>query len=207
MRPRTALLAALIALAACGDEDRTPRDYTASIDKTSTSADDTAATPAPVIADPADTAAKPAPPQVTIPLFLDPLGRSTARGSGEAKAVGKSTSISVDLARAVAGATYEGAVRQGSCAGAGSTIASLHPVTADSLGTGRASSDVSLPIDSLTKQPHVVVYGRGGRPETCAAIGRAGPALPVAPQPAPTAVPKQSDDPPPDSAKGRGQSD
>ena len=50
-------------------------------------------------------------------------------------------------------------------------VLSLFPVSADSLGAGRAISDLPLAIDSLTGKPHVIVYGRGGRPETCAAIG------------------------------------
>lgn len=206
MRPRILGLAALLALAACGDEDTTPQHFTASIDKVSTSADDEPATPARVVPNPADTMVKPLPPQVTIPISLAPFGSATARGSGEVKAVGRSTSIDVSLAQAIAGATYEGAVRQGVCTGLGPNVASLIPVSADSLGAGRASSDVSVGIDSLTKAPHVVVYGRGGRPEVCAAIGRSGSAPPSEPQPSPNAVPKQSDEPPPDSAKGRGQS-
>jgi hypothetical protein len=196
MRLSTAWLAALIAIAACGDEDSTPQHYTASIDKTSTSADDSAAAPAPIIPDPADTARKPAPPQVTIPIALAPVGTRPLRGSGEVKAVGKSTSVSVALGGAVAGATYEGAVRQGTCASAGSSIASLYPVSADSLGVGEASSDVSIPIDSLTKAPHVVVYGRGGRPEACAPVRPA-----AAPPPSPTPpLPQPVDEPPYDTA-------
>jgi hypothetical protein len=210
MNGRMPILAALLALAACGDEDQTPQHFTAAIEDASTSVDDTAARPAPVVPDPPDTPAVPAPPQITIPISLAPVGRATVRGSGEAKAVVKSTSISISLAQAIAGATYEGAVRQGTCGGVGSTIASLYPVTADSLGVGRAASDVSIPIDSLAKRPHVVVYGRGGRPEACAPIGAASAPVPPTLRPAappPTEVPKQSDDPPPDSAKGRGQSD
>jgi hypothetical protein len=160
----------LFALAACGDEDRTQTEFTASIDKTSTSADDTAAVPGRAVPIP-DTLEQPPPPQVTVGLALAPLGRTTLRGSGEVKAVGKASSVSIALSQGIAGVTYEGAIRQGGCAAMGANVASLYPVSADSLGAGRASSDVPLPIDSLTAKPHVIVYGRGGRPETCAQIG------------------------------------
>jgi hypothetical protein len=163
------LLFVLLA-AACGDEDRTQTEFTASIDKTSTSADDTAAVPARAVPVP-DTLQQPAPPQVAVGIALAPLGRATLRGSGQVKAVGKATSISVALSQGIAGVTYEGAIRQGGCQAMGPNVASLYPVTADSLGNGRTSSDTPLPIDSLTSKPHVIVYGRGGRPETCAPIG------------------------------------
>ena len=161
---------ALLLSAACGDEDRTQTEFTASIDKTSTSADDTAAVPARAVPVP-DTAERPAPPQVAAAIELAPLGSGTVRGSGQVKAVGKATSVSVALSQAIAGATYEGAIRQGGCQAMGPNVGSLYPVSADSLGNGRASSDVPVPIDSLTARPHVIVYGRGGRPETCAQIG------------------------------------
>lgn len=196
---RTALLAALLALAACGDEDRTQTDYTASIDKTSTSADDTAAVPARVAPRP-DTPAVPLPPQDTFAIALMPLGNATVRGSGQVAAAARSASISVTLANAVRGATYEGAVRQGVCARLGAGVASLFPVSADSLGAGRASSDVPVSIDSLTKSPHVVVYGRGGRPEACAPVRPSAPAAlpppPSAPPPT-TATPGPRDTTPP----------
>ena len=175
---RTAGLLLLVLLGACGDEDRTQSEYTPSNDKTSTSADDTAHHPARVAATP-DTAAKPDPPQDTLPLALARLGDELVQGSGQAAAVGKSTSISVALARGAGGATYEGAVRQGECRRLGSTIASLVPVSADSLGNGRASSDVPVPIDSLTRGRYVVVYGRGGRPEVCGPITPRALALPA----------------------------
>lgn len=169
MRTRI-VLACILVLAACGDEDRTQTEFTASIDKTSTSADDSAAPPARAVPVP-DTAEQPPPPQGTAAISLAPLGRATVRGSGQVKAAGKASSISVALSQGIAGVTYEGAIRQGGCAAMGPNVASLYPVTADSLGSGRTSSDVPLPIDSLTSKPHVIVYGRGGRPETCAQIG------------------------------------
>lgn len=213
MRMRTGALAALLALAACGDEDRTYTGFTASIDKTSTSADDTTGVPAPAVPHPPDTLLEKSPPQVAFAVALGPVASARVRGTGQVKAVGKSTSIAVALAEGVQGATYEGAVRQGSCAGVGASVASLFPVSADSLGNGRASSDVSLPIDSLLGAPHVVVYGRGGRPEACAPL-RAGAAPPPArgaqPPASRSAEPYDSAPPPPardtvraDTARGR----
>jgi hypothetical protein len=182
---RRCFFVVLLLSAACGDEDRTQTEFTASIDKTSTSADDTAAVHARAVPVP-DTLRQPPPPQVTAPVTLTPLGRATLRGSGEVKAVGKASSVSVALSQGIAGTTYEGAIRQGGCAAMGPGVASLLPVSADSLGSGRAQSDVNLPIDSLTSKPHVIVYGRGGRPETCAQIGSPSttpPPPPSAPRP------------------------
>ncbi|HEX8675494.1 MAG TPA: hypothetical protein VF710_26605, partial [Longimicrobium sp.] len=161
---KKAWAAALLLAAACGDEDRAQTEYTPSNDRTSTSVEDSTLVPTRAVAIP-DTAEKPDPAQVTLRLALARLGRGLVQGNGEVAAVGKSTSISVALARGAPGATYEGAVRQGDCTKMGSHIASLFPVSADSLGNGRASSDVPVPIDSLTKGRHIVVYGRGGRPE------------------------------------------
>lgn len=183
MRVRTAILAALV-LAACGDEDKTQTDYTPSNDRTSTSVDDTARSPAPAVAV-RDTALAKSPPQDTFAITLAPLGRSRVRGSGQVGAAGKASSVSVTLTGGSPGATYEGAIRQGSCSSAGATIASLFPVSADSLGNGQSASDVSVPIDSLTKKPHVVVYGPGGRPVTCGPIPGS-PAPPPPPPPAPS---------------------
>ena len=201
---RTAGLLVLLALAACGDEDRTQTAYTPSNDKTSTGADDTTDVPARVVAIP-DTAPVAAPPQDTLPLALARLGNALVQGSGEVAAVGKSTSISVALSRGAGGATYEGSVRQGECARTGSTIASLIPVSADSLGNGRASSDVPVPIDSLTRGRHVVVYGRGGRSEVCGPISPRASARPALPAPVPerenTAPPPRRESPPADSTR------
>ncbi|MEW5929885.1 MAG: hypothetical protein AB1941_20725 [Gemmatimonadota bacterium] len=182
--PHFRTLALVALLAGCGDEDRTQTEYTPSNDRTSTSADDTTAVPARVVPWP-DTAPAALPPQVTLGLALAPLGGETVRGSGRVAAAGMATSISVALAQAVGGATYEGAVRQGSCARVGPTVASLVPASTDSLGAGQAASDVPVPIDSLTGSPHVVVYGRGGRPEACGPVGGAAAARTPAPPPPP----------------------
>ncbi|HEX8211549.1 MAG TPA: hypothetical protein VF584_15360 [Longimicrobium sp.] len=199
---KTAWAAALLLVAACGDEDRAQTEYTPSNDRASTSLEDSTLVPTRVVAIP-DTAEKPPPPQDTLALALTRLGRGLVQGNGEVAAVGKSTSISVALARGAPGATYEGAVRQGDCAKMGSHIASLFPVSADSLGNGRASSDVPVPIDSLTKGRHVVVYGRGGRPEVCGSVSKRS-AAPTLPAPLPereNTAPPPRRAPPPDSAR------
>lgn len=187
--PHVRTLALLFLLAGCGDEDRTQTGYIPSVDKTSTSTDDTTAVPARAVAWP-DTAPAALPPQDTLGLALAPLGDAAVRGSGRVAAAGMATSISVALAGAAGGATYEGAVRQGVCARIGPVVASLIPASADSLGSGQASSDVPVPVDSLTGSPHVVVYGRGGRPEACGPVGgAAAPARAAAPPPPPDTVP------------------
>ncbi|HET7464879.1 MAG TPA: hypothetical protein VFJ82_26790 [Longimicrobium sp.] len=196
------LLAASAALAACGDEDRTQTEYTASADKNSTSADDSAATPAPAAPTADDTAPQPLPPQISFAVALSPLARgATVRAASQANAVAASTSIATTLAGGIAGATYEGAVRQGACDRMGATIASLIPATADSLGAARASGDIPIPADSLTRRAHVIVYGRGGRPEVCGAIpgGTTGPLAAPPPPPPDTATPR----PPPPSAPAK----
>lgn len=184
MRPRTGALALLLLSPwACGDEDRTQTEFTASINKSSTSADDTPAAVPPAVQRP-DTPSRPLPPQDTFPIALAPLRASTARGTGEVAAAGNGASISVALSQATRGATYEGAVREGVCSAMGATVASLFPVSTDSMGAGRASSDVRVSVDSLTKKPHVVVYGPGGRPEVCGPV-RPGAAAPPSRGPSP----------------------
>ena len=175
MRPRTAFLGVLLALAGCGDEDRTQTEYTPSNDRTATSTDDSIAVPGRAVPGVVDTLPDPLPPQGATAVVLTPLGGSPVRGSGQLAAVGTATAVSVRLAQGAAGATYEGAIRQGVCARVGPAVAPLVPATADSLGNGAAASDIPVPLDSLTRRPHVVVYGRGGRPETCGAVGGAPP--------------------------------
>lgn len=195
------MMAGMLALAACGDEDRTQTEYTPSNDKASTSADDSAARPARAVPVP-DTMPVKSPPQDTLPITLAPLGRATARGTGQVAATGKSASITVALSSTAPGQTYEGAVRQGICASMGASVASLYPVSADSTGSGQASSPLNVPVDSLTGKPHVVVYGRGGRPEACAAIPSSAPPPPIsvsAPSPAPAPLPAPSR---PDTVRG-----
>lgn len=204
VRVRMGAAAALLALAACGEEDVNPSDYTPSNDHARMSADDGAVRPAPAASLP-DTLPKKAPPQDSLPIALSPLGRATARGTGQVAASGKASVVRVALAQAARGQTYEGAIRQGVCEAMGASIAPLFPVSADSLGSGQASSDVSVPIDSLTGAPHVVVYGRGGRPEACAAIPTSAPPpapVPSRPATAPAPLPPGSNPPRADSGRG-----
>lgn len=195
MRPSTKALVLLLALGACGDEDRTPAHFTPSNDRSATSAGDSALTPAAAVPE-RDTLPIESPPQDTFALAFAPLPYAGARGTGQVAAVGKATSISVSLQQAAWGQSYEGSIRQGACDAMGPAVASLVPATADSLGRGQASSDVPVRIDSLTKKPHVVVYGRGGRGEACAPIPSAAP-RPPPPLPAPAATERPRALPPP----------
>ena len=190
MKPSTRTMVVLLALAGCGDEDRSPAHFTPSNDRSATSAGDSALTPAAAVPE-RDTLPIKSPPQDTFALTFAPLPYAAARGTGQVAAVGKSTSVSVSLQQATWGQSYEGSIRQGGCDAMGAAVASLVPATADSLGRGQASSDVPVPIDSLTKKPHVVVYGRGGRGEACAAIpSRTPPPPPPPPAPAATERPR-----------------
>jgi hypothetical protein len=212
MRARVGVLLMLLAAAACGEDDRTQTDYTPSIDKNSVSADDTVATPAPAAPTADDTAALPMPPQLAFAVPLAPLGPGAVRGAGQVKSVARSTAIATSIAGAVAGATYEGAVRQGVCGRLGATIAGLIPATADSLGAGQSSSDIAVSTDSLTRRPHVIVFGRGGRPEICGPIPARGAAPPplvpdsVAAAPQPSAPDKPTPRPSPGEKAAAGDS-
>lgn len=199
MRASIGALAVLLALGACGDEDRTPAHFTPSNDRASTSAGDSALTPAPAVPVP-DTLPWKSPPQDTFAIAFSPLPRALARGTGQVAAAGKATAISVTLAQAAWGQTYEGSVRQGACDAMGASVASLVPVSADSLGAGRAASDIPVPVDSLTKKPHVVVYGRGGRGEACAPIPTAAVRSTPPPRPPVSTERPRPVPPPPDTA-------
>ncbi|HEX2191347.1 MAG TPA: hypothetical protein VHG51_20720, partial [Longimicrobiaceae bacterium] len=115
------------------------------------------------------------------------------RGSGRAATAGRGASVSVALSGGAPGITYDGAVRLGVCARVGPTVAPLHPVSADSLGRGAAASDLPFPVDSLLRAPHVVVYGRGGRPEACGPVGAPAARDTAAPPPPDTAGPRAED--------------
>ena len=161
--------AALLLAAACGDEDGASNQYTSSVEKHSTSADDIAVAPAPAV--PVDTAPDAPPPQVAFAITLAPLPGNALRGTGQVAAAGKETAVSVTLEQGKPGTTYAGSIRRGVCSALGADVGSLNPVSVAGQGRGAASSSVSVPIDSLAAAPHVVVYGPGGRPETCADIG------------------------------------
>lgn len=159
---------------ACGAENRTPTHFTPSNDKTATSKNDTVAVPASAVP---GRQLPPLPPpgsRGSASLALASIDTAALRGAARLTGIGGLTTVTVSLAQGKGGITYEGAIRQGVCQRMGATVASLHPISADSLsGAGAASTDVPVPLDSLLSRAHVVVYGKGGRPETCAAIGPA----------------------------------
>jgi len=181
MNARAGVLVLLLAAAACGDEDQTQTEYTPSADKNSVSADDSAATPAPAAPTADDTVAPPMPPGMAFAVPLAPLGPGVVHGASQVKSVSRSTAVATTLAAGIAGATYDGAVRQGVCGRLGATIAGLIPATADSLGAARSSSDIAISTDSLTRRPHVIVFGRAGRPELCGPLPARGAAPPPPP--------------------------
>lgn len=164
---------ALAALAGCGDEDGASDQYTSSVEKHRTAADDSVIVPARAV--PVDTTLDPPPPQAAFAIALGPLPGHALRGTGRVAAVGKETAVSVALERGMPGHSYAGAVRQGDCSAIGPSVGSLNPVSAGGTGRGGAASSVPVPVDSITRSPHVVVYGPGGRPETCAPIAPAAP--------------------------------
>jgi hypothetical protein len=168
--PQALALAALLALAGCGDENRTQVEATPSIERIATSANDTTAPPAPAAEAPLPVPPVPASAPPPLPLAFAPAGEGGVSGSGTLKATGGATEYSARLRGVPAGATFSGAVRAGSCARVGPTIAWLVPASAGPEGTGSASGDIPVPLDSLVRTPHVVVYGPGGRPATCAPV-------------------------------------
>jgi hypothetical protein len=179
MKPYALLALLPIVLAACGDEDRTQTGYTASLDKTSTSSDDTTTVPARAAPGIEDTLPAPPHPPRAAALTLSPLVSDSGAGTGDARSVGNATAVRVALTHGASGVSYAGAIREGGCARMGSTVASLIPATADSLGRAQAASDVPIPLDSLMGTPHVVVYGAGGRPQSCGPIPGSGAAPPA----------------------------
>lgn len=186
MRPPLAIVLAL-SLCACGDERRTPAEYTTSLERTSTSSNDTALIPARATPPGSrDTLYTPA--ATAVRFVLAALGGSLVRGEVDLAASGERSTFHVGLVGGHPGTTYDGAVRLGSCRSPGATLTSLNPVTADSLGRGRAVTDVHIPADSVRKDPLVVTYGKGGRPEACGAI------------PGSTVPPRDSLRPPPSTA-------
>ena len=128
-----------------------------------------------------DTSVLPLPPAGSNGLSLRPLGGDSSGGAARLRAQGRRTVYSVQLSRAAAGHAYAGEIRLGVCAQPGPSLTSLNPAVVDSAGRGAAAGDVAVPLDSLLSSAHVLVYGRGGRPEVCGEI------RPGAPAPAPTA--------------------
>lgn len=192
------LLMAGPGLGRCYDEDRSPTEYTAAAEKSSTSSNDTTSAPASVVPGVTDTTSDPLPPPRAAAVVLTPLGQGPGgtplllapmaervRGTAQLRSAGGGSLVLTTLAQGKASTTYDGAIRQGRCTRLGANVASLLPVTVDSLGGGRAASDVPVPMDSLLGRPHVLVYGKGGRPESCADLSAPAPAPPPPPPPAP----------------------
>jgi hypothetical protein len=174
MKPNPLLLLALLPLGACGDVRHAATDYTPSSSRLATAGNDEVPRRAPVVARALAPAAPVAPVSVAEPtraeVALAPDPPSTLRGGGRVEPAGSSTLVRVDLAGGSPYTTYQGTVRRGSCSAIGSTVASLVPVTVDSIGTGRSASQVAVPIRRLLSAPHVLVFGAGGRVEACGAV-------------------------------------
>lgn len=181
----TAALAVVVAVAACGEMEHAPTSYTPAANRLATIGDDENAPAMPVtgsVRGPSGISGVAAPAPAAPPLAgagarevtLLPLGAGTLRGSVVLTAQGSSTIASVRLADGASGTSYRAAVREGSCGLLGAWVSSLLDVTVDSAGAGRSATIVRIPADSLTRLPHAIVYGKGGRPEICGDIGGSG---------------------------------
>lgn len=171
LRSTLPLLPALVALLAC-DVDHTASDYTQSNNKVATSANDALIELAPVVEprSPATLPTTPAPlPELS--LAMAPLAGGTLRGTARLAAFGEMTSIAATLSEGSSPTSYQGSLRMGSCDAIGTTLGSLVPITTDSTGSGAGVSYAEIPMDSLVRGSHVIVYGKSGRPESCATIG------------------------------------
>ena len=168
---RVLVSALLLATTACMQEKGTPEDYTERIERSSVSAEDTASPPARV----ADHIADPPP---VLPGSLRtaavvlrartapaPHGAATLRGNGG------TTIVDVRLRGERNGGTYSGGLHRGSCERLGAQVAGVNPVSTDTSGNGRSATIVALPIDTLLAHSHALVFGIGGRPESCGNVG------------------------------------
>jgi hypothetical protein len=157
----------------CGEEDSTLARFTPSAEKNALARDDTT----PALKEVAIAGLRPArhrgPAGVLVGSFTAYPG-SSAAGAATLAAAGEQTRVDVRLSGGQPAAHYEGAIRRGTCTRVGARVAGLNAVSADPSGSGRAFTDAAVPVDSLAHSPHVLVYGRGGRPETCAPVGSGG---------------------------------
>jgi hypothetical protein len=143
-------------LSACGEEDRTPLEFTPSLDRAATAADDAA----PLllrVTSPADTMPHPPGPPRTSTIVLTGAGPSLA-GEVVITSRSASSSLTARLTGGDAGVTYSGEVRQGTCVKPGGRVVTLNPVSADSAGVGSSYSDVSVGIAQLTGIPHLIAF-------------------------------------------------
>jgi hypothetical protein len=166
------LVAAAALLTGCMEEKRTPVDYTERIERTSVSAADTAGRPAPVAPTAQDPpATMPGSTSATSEVTLAPLTGGRVHGLLRLRGNGGSTIIDAALTAERGAGTYDGAIHLGECRRLGSRVAALIAVSIDSAGTGRSATFVPLPIDTLLARRHAVVFGRGGRPDSCGDVG------------------------------------
>jgi hypothetical protein len=181
MNPRLPILALLL-IVGCGDPDLSRVEETPANVSHARSANNTPTEPAAVVPGVSDTVPAPPPPARAAYVALAPVDRPPLSGEAQLATAGTGTAVTVALREGHDGATYSGAIREGSCARIGSSVASLNPVSTDSAGTGASESSISVPMDSLLGHPHVVVFGPGGRPHACGALrpGAGGTAAPSA---------------------------
>lgn len=117
----------------------------------------------------AKTAIPPAP--ATIPqaaIVVSAVGGSGVTGEMTTVAKGGSTTVTIKLIGATAGARLRAFVHGGTCAAAGAIAAPLEPVTIVQGGTGTSSTTVALPMRTLLDGSHAVqvhaAAGSGGAP-------------------------------------------
>jgi hypothetical protein len=164
-------LACALALCACREEKRSWTSFTEATEQTSTSIADTASRAAPIVPNPPDTLAGAQPSRSgTLSISLAAHSAPPLNGRAMLKANGNSTIVSVHLQSTSGAAPYEGVVRVGRCAHLGPPATDLQPVSTDSLGKGASASFINIPLDTLRAKQHAVVYGSGGRPDTCGDI-------------------------------------
>lgn len=165
-----AALSLLVSIAACGEEDRTPFDYTPSVDRVATSGDDSTRMAAVVSPVPPPTGTSPSPIVARFTASLAPPTERSLTGNANVLGRGKSASVTALLQGGDAGITYAGAIKQGTCDRIGSRLADLVPISVDSAHGGTSFSSVSVETEHLLERPHVVVFGRGGSAEVCGSL-------------------------------------
>lgn len=169
MKPIRLIPVIVLAFVACGEEDVTPERYTPAVEKKALAADDIT----PELSEIATAGLRPPrrhAPATSLGGSFTGYSGALLSGSAVLAAAGAQTRIDVRLTGGARNGHYEGAVRRGGCERIGPRLAALNPVSVDSVGAGRAVTLVPVPIDSLGASPHVLVFGRGGRPEACAPV-------------------------------------
>lgn len=102
-----------------------------------------------------------------------PLNESGASGEVEIRASGEGTELRVVLRGAGEG-VHQGHIHTGTCDAPGGVVAPLEAITADTEGTGEATTTVDVPMMTVMNGSHIVLYhqagGEPGAPIACAAI-------------------------------------